>query len=135
MKATERFQATIKEYLDKKAESDELFAKNYKKENKTLAQCINYIFNTVRESGMSGFADEEIYSMAIHYYDEDDITAESELKDMNVIVNHQVQLTDEEKQQARDEARKRAETDAYNEMRKKKTRKSDSGGAVQKSLF
>jgi len=35
MKASERFKEVIKDYLDKKAKSDELFAENYKKPNKT----------------------------------------------------------------------------------------------------
>ena len=29
-------------------------------------------------SGCKGFADEEIYSMAVHYYDEDDIEEDKE---------------------------------------------------------
>ncbi len=29
----------------------------------------------VRQSGCNGFADEEIYSMALHYYDEEDMIA------------------------------------------------------------
>lgn len=134
MKASERFKEVIKDYLDKKAESDQLFAENYKKENKTLDQCVNYIFNTVRDSGVTGFADEEIFSMAIHYYDEDEITAESDLKDMSVIVNHTVELTEEELKEARDNARKRAEDEAYQKMKKKSVKKKTES-TEQKTLF
>lgn len=134
MKASERFKEVIKDYLDKKAESDQLFAENYKKENKTLDQCVNYIFNTVRDSGVTGFADEEIFSMATHYYDEDEITAESDLKDMSVIVNHTVELTEEELKEARDNARKRAEDEAYQKMKKKSVKKKTES-TEQKTLF
>ena len=39
-----------------------------------------------------GFADEDIYNMAVHYYDEDDIKIGHSLK-CNVVVNHHVEAT------------------------------------------
>ena len=39
MKTTDTFKATIKAYLDKRAESDELFAVSYAKENKNIDEC------------------------------------------------------------------------------------------------
>lgn len=36
MKGTEQFKQTIKAYLDERAKADELFAKSYAKENKTI---------------------------------------------------------------------------------------------------
>lgn len=36
MKGTETFQKVIKEYLDKRAAEDELFAKDYQKPGKTI---------------------------------------------------------------------------------------------------
>lgn len=67
------FKTTIKEYLDKRAKSDALFAKSYAKESKTLDSCCNYIVGEVKKSGRCGFDDSEIFNMAIHYYDEDNI--------------------------------------------------------------
>ena len=71
MNGTESFKSTIQKYLDKRAQEDELFAETLKKENKNIDDCITYILNEVQQSGCNGFADEEIYNMVIHYYDED----------------------------------------------------------------
>ena len=53
--------------------------------------------------------------MAVHYYDEDDIKA-GDLKDMNVIVNHQVELTEEEKDEARAKAKERLVDEEYRKI-------------------
>ena len=45
MKGTEHFKRTIKEYLDGKARTDELFAVSYAKENKNLDDCITFILS------------------------------------------------------------------------------------------
>lgn len=104
MKSTERFKEAIKKYLDDRAEIDELFEKNYNKENKNIDDCIKFILNTVKKSGVNGYEDEEIYSMAIHYYDEDDIKVEKGDVNMQVVINHTVQLTDEEIAEAKEKA-------------------------------
>lgn len=90
MKGTEIFKNTIADYLQVRANADELFAKSFAKLNKSIDQCVNYILNKVKESGCNGFTDDEIYGMAVHYYDEDDIKDE-ELKPISpqsVVVNH-----------------------------------------------
>lgn len=78
--------------------------------------------NTVQKSGCNGFADEEIFGMATHYYDETNIEIG---KPMNcqVSVNHVVELTEEEKEQARKDAIQKAQNEAYNKLKqpKKKT--------------
>lgn len=55
-----------------------------------------------------------------HYYDEADIEV-GEPIDCKVVVNHHVELTEEEKAEARKEAIKRAENEAYNRMAQRKT--------------
>ena len=72
MKGTEQFARTIAEYLNGRAMTDPLFAPNLQKPHKNIEECILYILSEVQRSGCNGFADEEIYSMAVHYYDEDD---------------------------------------------------------------
>ena len=103
MKGTERFQQTIQAYLTQRAENDPLFAPNLKKENKSIEECVRYILGEVRKSGCAGFADEEIFSMAVHYFDEDNIKVE-ETDNAHVVVNHTVELTEEEKAEARKQA-------------------------------
>lgn len=89
MEVSNQFKAVIKAYLDDRASNDELFAATYAKPNKSLDECCNYILQEVHKSGQNGFADEEIYGMAVHYYDEDDI---KDVKPINarVVVNHHV---------------------------------------------
>lgn len=103
MKATEQFTRTIAEYLNLRAATDTLFAPNLQKPHKSIEQCITYILNQVQKSGCNGFEDDEIYSMAVHYYDEDDLEVGNAIP-CNVVVNHTIVLTDEEKAEARQQA-------------------------------
>ena len=103
MKATEQFTRTIAEYLNLRAATDTLFAPNLQKPHKSIEQCITYILNQVQKSGCNGFEDDEIYSMAVHYYDEDDLEVGNAIS-CKVVVNHTIVLTDEEKAEARQQA-------------------------------
>ena len=103
MKGTEHFTRTIAEYLNQRAATDPLFANNLMKPNKNIEDCVTYILNEVKKSGCNGFDDDEIYSMAVHFFDEDNIDIGKPL-DCHVAVNHVVQLTDEEKVEARRQA-------------------------------
>jgi len=116
MKSTEHFKNTIKAYLDKRANDDALFALNYFKANKNIDDCITYIFNTVQKSGCNGFTDDEVYSMAVHYYDEDNVEIGKNLN-CRVVVNHTVELTAEEKEQARKDAIQQVHNEVYNKMK------------------
>lgn len=134
MKASDHFRNTIKAYLDQRAEGDALFSLQYCKPEKNLDGCISYILNTVQKSGCSGFADEEIYSMAVHYYDEDNIVIGNP-GGCHVVVNHVVELTEEEKQQARKDAIQRVQDEAYHKLKQpvKKVQKDDIN--IQPCLF
>lgn len=68
MKGTELFKAAIQNYLEYRAMTDDLFAPRYANPAKNIDDCITYILNEVQKSGMNGFDDDEIYSMAMHYY-------------------------------------------------------------------
>lgn len=104
-KVSNAFKTTIKAYLDKRAAEDELFAKTYAKENKNLDECCNYILQQVQKSGCMGFADEEIYGMAVHYYDEDDIKNVKPVSAGKIVVNHVVELSEAEKAEAKEKAK------------------------------
>ena len=67
--------------------TDPLFAPNLMKPNKNIEECITYILNEVQKSGCNGFDDDEIFSMAVHYYDEDDIEVGKAVS-CQVAVNH-----------------------------------------------
>jgi hypothetical protein len=69
----------IKTYLDQRAKEDELFAKSYAKEHKSLDECLKYINQQARkraENNVAMIEDAEVYGWAVHYYDEDDIKVE-----------------------------------------------------------
>lgn len=69
----------IKQYLDQRAKEDELFAKSYAKEHKSLDECLKYINQQARkraENNVAMIEDAEVYGWAVHYYDEDDIKVE-----------------------------------------------------------
>ena len=116
MKSTEHFKRTIQNYLEQRAQTDELFAPVFAKSNKNMDDCITFILNTVKQSGCNGFADDEIYSMALHYYDEDNIEVGKPLS-CNVTVNHTIVLTEEEKAEARQRAMQRATDEAYAKLK------------------
>ena len=120
MKATDYFKQIIQTYLEQRAESDTLFAPRYHNPRKSIDDCITYILNEVRRSGCNGFADDEIYSMALHYYDEEDIDVGKPIN-CKVVVNHTIELTEEEKQQAHEQALRRAEQEAYNKLTQHKS--------------
>ena len=103
MKTTDHFKRTIQMYLEQRAEEDALFAKSYRNPAKNIDDCVTYILNYAQKSGCNGFTDGEIYGQAIHYYEENEIEVG---KPMNcqVVVNHVVELTEEEKAEARQNA-------------------------------
>ena len=120
-KSTDYFKITIQSYLEQRAQTDELFAPVYAKPNKNIDDCATYILNYVQQSGICGFTDDEIYSLALHYYDEDSIEIGKQIN-CNVVVNHAIILTDEEKAQARQKAIQKAQDEAYAKMKQGKSK-------------
>lgn len=106
------FKDTIKSYLDKRAAEDELFAQSYSKEGKNIDECCKFIISEVQKMKVNGLSDDEVYSLAVHYYDEDNL-GEIKSVNANVVVNHVVELTEEEKAEAKLAAMKRIEQEEY----------------------
>ena len=71
-----------------------------------------------------------------HFYDEENIEIGKPI-DVRITVNHVVELTEDEKQQARQDAIQKAQNDAYNKMMqpKKKTATKQIANTNQLSLF
>ena len=103
MKGTDHFKRTIQMFLEQRAAEDELFAQSYCNPAKNIDDCVTYILNYVQKSGCNGFSDGEVYGQAIHYYDENEIEVGKPIQ-CQVVVNHVVELTEEEKQEARRKA-------------------------------
>jgi len=103
MNPSSEFKETIRQHLEARAASDELFAATFAKEGKNIDDCCTYILNQVQKSGCNGFADDEIFGMAVHYYDEDQIEVGKPVN-AKVIVNHSVQSEKPVKQDPKPEA-------------------------------
>lgn len=146
MKSTEAFKKVIKNYLEDRGSRDPLFSRIITKPGKNIDDCITYILNTVKESGANGFTDDEVYSMAIHYFNEDKIDVGRSITGLDVRVNHHVDLTDEDKVEAKKTAMdqlviKEKETILKNqkkeEEKKKKhlEKKAEKADVANKTLF
>lgn len=134
-KATDYFKQTIQSYLQRRAQEDELFAPRYANPKKNIDDCITFILNYVKQSECNGFADDEIYSLAMHYYDEDDIDIGKPLTNCKVVVNHTIVLTEEEKAEARRQAMQKATDEAYRKITQGKNKTKKAETATQSSLF
>lgn len=134
-KATDYFKQTIQSYLQRRAQEDELFALRYANPKKNIDDCITFILNYVKQSGCNGFADDEIYSLAMHYYDEDDIDIGKPLTNCKVVVNHTIVLTEEENAEARRQAMQKATDEAYRKITQGKNKTKKAETAIQSSLF
>ena len=118
MKGTEIFKHTIKTYLDQRAKEDELFRARYETTNRTIDDVVTYILNEVQKSGCHGFADDEIYGMAVHCIDEPNIEI-GKTPNANVFINHHVELTEEEKAEQKAIALKRFQDQELAKLQKK----------------
>ena len=136
MKGTESFKQTIHSYLEQRASEDTLFAEKYHAVNRSIDDIVTYILNQVMKSECHGFDDDEIYSLAIHAAEEKDLEVGKPME-CDVRVNHIVELTEEEKQEARRNAIRRLETETYNRIsqRSKPKAKAQTATIQQPTLF
>lgn len=134
MKSTDRFKLRIEEYLFEYAQQDPLFAEQLLKPNKNIEDCSTYILNEVFKTECQGFEDDEVFKMARHYYDEDDLQIGSKI-DCKVIINHAVELTAEEIQKAKQKALKNVVSEEEKRLRLKLLKKSENKQSIQPSLF
>lgn len=76
-KASSGFEEAIKKYLDECASDDERFKVKYENPNKNITECCNYICNEVQKKNVIALTDAEVYYMARHYYEEENIEVKS----------------------------------------------------------
>lgn len=143
----------IKSYLDERAKTDELFAKSYAKPNKSIDECCAYVWGEVYKRSVAisipGYngkgADiprEEVFGMAVHYYDEDDIKVNKMPANVRASVSapakaeKPVTLSEEDKEKARQVAIQRLAEEQHALLRKKPTKaKKEVTEVQQMSLF
>lgn len=74
------FEKTIRDYITSRAEKDPFFKEKVYSPEKSIKQCVQYIFSEVQRLGFNGFEDKEVFAMAMHYYDEKNVEAEEGIK-------------------------------------------------------
>lgn len=116
-KGTMAFADTIRHYLEKRAKNDALFAVKFANPSKSVEDCVTYIINEVKKSGCNGFTDDEIFGKAVHYFEENEIEVGNPIN-CKVVVNHTVELTEEEKEQARQDAINKLRDEEMAKMRR-----------------
>lgn len=127
----------IQSYLDGRAKADELFAVAYKKKNKSIDECCTYIIGEAKKRGNAVcMSDEEVFGLAVHYYDEDNIKINKIPASARASVETKVELTGEEQEIARQVAIRRATEEQYQALKKKPSRSKKEVTEVQQmSLF
>lgn len=74
MEKTKTPKQIIQSYLEERAKNDPLFASVYAKPNKNINECLDYILSEAKKRGNAVcMSDDEVFGLAVHYYDEDDI--------------------------------------------------------------
>ena len=101
------------------------------KENKSLEECGNYILQEAQKKGQRvAMTDEEVFSLAVHYYDEDDITVKQTSKaDVKVAAQK-----DEKPLKSLDEYRKEIDQTESNFIDKKTGKPVDIDKIVEKRV-
>lgn len=144
-----QFEEAIKAYLDQRASEDEQFAKSYAKEKKSIEECCKFIMAeaydriTHKQGTQSyGMTDAEVYGLAVHYYDEDNIKPKHMGARAEVLqTNATYEPTEEDKENARKAALKRLEDEAYRKLHTPKKKKAEdvteqpANTCTQTSLF
>ena len=140
-KTTDHFKRTIQVYLEQRAAEDKLFAASYSKPNKNIDECVTYLLHWAKSQcdggnaiGMTGG---EVISQAVHYFDEDDIEVGKPLQ-CQVMVCHDMELTDEEKAEARQQAIRQYQAEELRKLQnrnKAKASQKTNAQQVELSLF
>lgn len=120
--------------LQERAITDEVLNAALQKEDKNITDCCNYIINWVMKDGGKGYPDDVILGQAIHYYLEDDINESKEVN-CRVVVNREVQLTQEEIEEAKKAAFDAEVREQRQRMTKKVQPKKETQNVVENTLF
>ena len=137
MEQVKSFNNIIADYLNQRATEDPLFAPKVANPKKSVDECCRYILGEARKRGTTvAMSDAEVFGMAVHYYDEEDIKVEKESSGCSVSSSsYKVELTEEEKKSAREAAIKRLAEEQYQSLKKRPAKKKVDDSVQQMSLF
>lgn len=89
MKPSDNFKTAIENYLNTNAQGDSAFALSLAKETKNIESCCSYIFGEVKKTGLCAFDNQEIFDMAVKYYNDDSIVTPAPVN-CKVVVNQPI---------------------------------------------
>ena len=136
MEQVKSFNNIIADYLNQRATEDPLFAPKFANPKKSVDECCRYILGEARKRGTSVvMSDAEVFGMAVHYYDEENIKIEKVSSGCSISSNQKVELTEEDKNAAREAAIKRLAEEQYRLLKKKPAKKKADANVQQMSLF
>lgn len=115
------FAEAIKSYLDRRASEDKMFAESYANPKKSIAKCCDYIVSEVKRQNRTAMTDDEVYGLAVHYYDE----ADPGRIDKGIASSARIVIPGEDKERLRAEAMSEYKTACINELKEKERKLRD----------
>lgn len=115
-------ETAIKKYLDNRAKSDELFAAKYANPKKSIDECCRYITGEAyarAKDGTAVISDEEVYGMAVHYYDEETVEIRKAPNARAVKTNAEPKLTKKQQEALRKQAEAEYKAKVMTELEQK----------------
>lgn len=131
------FQQAIKNHLDNLATTDPQFAEKYKNPKKNIEECCKYIIGEVHaktKTQTAVMSDEEVYGMAIHYYDEDNITVRN-APVATTAKGKEVKLTTEQKKKLQEQAEREYKAQLISEYKQKELDRKAKKAKKEEVLF
>ena len=127
MEKTKAPKQIIQSYLEERAKNDPLFASVYAKPNKNINECLDYILSEAKKRGNAVcMSDDEVFGLAVHYYDEDDIKVSRQ-------TNYKAATSQAPKSDVG--AAPQKETGSLDKMKSRRKGKKNESSSLQFSLF
>ena len=127
MEKTKTPKQIIQSYLEERAKNDPLFASVYVKPNKNINECFDYILSEAKKRGNAVcMSDDEVFGLAVHYYDEDDIKVSKQ-------TNYKAATSQAPKSDVG--AAPQKETGSLEKMKSRRKGKKNESSSLQFSLF
>lgn len=133
MKTSNQFTEAIRQYFDARAKSDTLFAIRYANSTKSVEECCQYILNEVKRQGVNVMTNDEVFGLAVHYFDGD--VSKEEIGNpinCNVVVTKDY-LTDEDKAELKAKAMEQYQAEQLRAIRKENAPKPKTTASAPKA--
>lgn len=112
------FASAIKTYLDRRATEDKMFAESYANPKKSIAECCDFIVSEVKRQNRTAMTDDEVYGLAVHYYDE----ADPGKIDKGIASSARIVIPSEDKERLRAEAIEEYKRQCIEEIKNKENK-------------